>query len=272
MHLGSLVAAVGSYLAAKAAGGAWRMRIEDIDTPRVVPGAADDILRTLEAFGLYWDGPVLWQSHRTADYRAATEHLLTTGAAYLCSCSRRDVAEASGYTGIYPGICRNGPRDPTRPMAVRVRTDDTPIDFIDERLGPQRQCLQRDVGDFVIHRADGLYAYQLAVVLDDAEQGVNQVVRGADLLDSTARQIHLHRLLALPIPTYRHLPLVLDTRGAKLSKSTQAMPVDKHNPAPALAAALRFLGVAVAGMEGASCADLLAAGMHTAVVAQTRHR
>ncbi|HXH04037.1 MAG TPA: tRNA glutamyl-Q(34) synthetase GluQRS [Candidatus Competibacteraceae bacterium] len=258
LHFGSLVAALGSFLAARAAGGSWRLRIEDIDTPRVVPGAADDILRTLEAFGLHWDGAVMYQSRRGDAYQAVLDKLLADGLAYPCSCSRKDIAAVAGASLLYPGLCRRGPRQPRHPLAVRLHTDDTPIGFADRIQGPYQQRLATAVGDFVIRRADGLFAYQLAVVVDDAAQGVTQVVRGADLLDSTPRQIWLQRLLGLPTPEYAHLPLALDRNGQKLSKSSQAPAVERRHPVPALVAALRFLGHAPpAELRAAPPAELL---------------
>lgn len=241
LHFGSLIAALGSFLMARAQGGEWLVRIEDIDTPRVVAGTADDILDTLERFGLTWDGPVLYQSRRTEQYRAALERLRALGVAYPCSCSRREVAQSVGAGPLYPGICRNGVRQPGRPASIRLRTPRQVIAFQDRIQGPFSQCLETAVGDFVIHRADGLFAYQLAVVVDDAAQGITQVVRGCDLLDSTPRQIYLQHLLALPTPGYGHLPVAADRSGAKLSKQTRAAPLDKSRPGPALMAALEFL-------------------------------
>jgi glutamyl-Q tRNA(Asp) synthetase len=245
LHFGSLVTALGSRLDARTQGGEWLVRMEDLDPPREQPGAADDILRTLEAFGLTWDGPVLYQSRRHEHYREALGELARQGAAYACSCSRKEVAEAGapGPEGpLYPGTCRGGPRPGRDRHAWRIRADVPPVAFVDRRYGPQQQSLEREVGDFVVLRADGLFAYQLAVVVDDAAQGINQVVRGADLLLSTPRQIHLQRLLGLPTPSYLHLPLVLDEQGRKLSKQSRSQPVDPRRPLPALLAAWAFLG------------------------------
>lgn len=244
LHFGSLVAALGSFLEARSRGGQWLLRIEDIDTPRVVPGAADDILHTLECLSLTWDEPVMYQSQRLEYYRAALEHLIQNGVAYPCTCSRREVAQAAirGPAGmIYPGICRGGAYRPARPQAMRLRTHDQPIGFHDQIHGYVSQNLEMEVGDFVIRRADGLFAYQLAVVVDDAAQGITHIVRGRDLLASTPRQIHLQHQLGLSVPDYTHLPLVLDQRGEKLSKQTQAPALDRRRPGPALIAALRFL-------------------------------
>ena len=245
LHFGSLIAALGSFLEARRCGGEWLVRIEDVDTPRTAPGATTAILRALERYGLHWDRPVLYQSQRAAYYQAALESLLEAGLAYPCTCTRRELASGPrGRDGapIYPGACRTGPRQPDRPHAIRLRVTDAPLAFRDAIQGEYRQQLEREVGDFVLRRADGLFTYQLAVVVDDAAQGVTQVVRGADLLDSTPRQIVLQRLLGLPTPDYAHLPVAVDARGDKLSKQTGAPPLDERNPGPVLWAALRFLG------------------------------
>jgi glutamyl-Q tRNA(Asp) synthetase len=220
LHFGSLVAALGSYLDAKAHGGEWLVRIEDLDTPRNVPGAADDILRTLERFGLEWDGPVLYQSSRLEAYEAVLEDLRRRHLVFPCGCSRKDVGDR------YPGTCRHGIRGRLDTPSWRFHVSDEIIRFDDRRLGPQQQNVQEYVGDFVLRRADGLFAYQLAVVVDDAFQGVTDVVRGEDLLDSTARQILLQRALDLPQPRYLHLPVVLNEAGQKLSKQTGAAALD----------------------------------------------
>jgi glutamyl-Q tRNA(Asp) synthetase len=248
LHFGSLVAAVGSYLDARSAGGEWLLRIDDVDTPRVAPGATDAILRCLEACGLEWDGEVAWQSRRGAAYAEAVERLRATGLVYPCDCSRKDV-EAAGIPGIegpvYPGTCRNRTHIDGA-HALRVRTDDAPVGFDDFLQGRVSQRLESEVGDFVLRRADGIYGYHLACAVDDAAQGVTHVVRGADLLASTPRQIYLQRLLGLPQPHYLHLPIALDGNGAKLAKQTLAPAVDIRDPAPALAQALAFLGQPVA--------------------------
>lgn len=245
MHFGSLIAALGSFLEARRCGGEWLLRIEDVDASRAAPGAADSILRTLEQCGLHWDGPVCYQSQRTELYQAALERLLRAGRAYPCACTRRELAgnpRARDGSPIYPGTCRYGVRQPDRPCAIRLRVHDEPIMFCDALQGGYQQRLESDVGDFIIRRVDGLFAYQLAVVVDDADQGINQVVRGGDLLDSTPRQIYLQRLLKLSTPDYAHLPVAVDSRGDKLSKQTGAPPLDERNPGPALWEALRFLG------------------------------
>lgn len=246
LHFGSLVAAVGSYLAAKQQGGQWLVRIEDIDTPRNVPGADTEILRTLEAFGLTWDGTVIWQSQRLAAYQAALAYLIQTHKAYPCACSRKEIADSHARPALdgglaYPGTCRNGLPPGRTARAWRLQVDDAEIGFVDARQGWQAQHLQRDVGDFVLRRADGLFAYQLAVVVDDAWQGITHIVRGADLLASTPRQIFLQQQLGYPTPSYTHLPLVLNAAGEKLSKQTRAPALVIHEAIPQLLAALAFL-------------------------------
>ena len=240
LHLGSLVAAVGSWLCARHAGGRWLVRMEDIDPPREVAGAAADILATLPAFGLVADEPVLFQSQRRDAYDAAFEQLRADGHLFACWCSRSDLAAAGGLHR--DGVCVS-PADPQRPPAWRLRVPDIEITFDDALQGPQRQNLRETVGDFVIRRVDGLYSYQLACVVDDAYQSITEVVRGADLLDSTPRQVYLQRCLGLPTPHYLHLPLALDAEGHKLSKSSQATAIDPGDPLPALRRALAFLGL-----------------------------
>ena len=245
LHFGSLIAALGSFLEARRQGGDWLVRIEDVDIPRTMPGAADAILRTLERYGLFWDGPVIYQSQRTAHYRAALDQLQFARLAYPCSCTRRDLAGGPrGRDGapIYPGYCRNGPCQPGRPCAIRLRLPDVLLTFQDAIQGEYRQLLASEVGDFVIRRADSLFAYQLAVVIDDADQGITEVIRGSDLLDSTPRQIYLQQALKLPTPRYGHLPVAVDERGDKLSKQTHAPPLNDRHPGPELWQALRFLG------------------------------
>ena len=270
LHFGSLVAAIGSYLEAKKHNGIWLVRMEDLDTPRCVAGAADDILRTLEAFGLHWDETVLYQSQRTVAYEDALQKLHAMGAVYLCACTRKEIADSAmhGIEGqIYPGTCRNGIPAGRQARAWRVRTnlhlsnpppmgvgtklpspsgggageEGTSIAFNDILQGHIAQSLENEVGDFVVLRADGLFAYQLAVAVDDAFQGITHVVRGADLLNSTPRQIYLQRLLNLPTPHYMHLPIAVNTQGEKLSKQTLAAPVDADNPVATLLRTLTFL-------------------------------
>lgn len=255
LHFGSLVAAVGSYLDARTQDGAWLLRVEDIDTPRTVPGAADDILRTLERFGFAWDGPVLYQSTRYDAYAAALARLADSGCAYPCACSRREIADSGTLPGIdgglvYPGTCRTGLPPGRAPRAWRLRVPAEPVAFIDRVQGPVVQQLAEQVGDFVLRRADGLWAYQLAVTVDDEFQGISEIVRGADLLDSTPRQIWLQQRLGYATPAYAHLPVVTNTAGEKLSKQTLAPALDVAEAAGELVAALRFLGQPVpAGLE-----------------------
>ena len=242
LHFGSLVAALASWLDARAAAGRWLVRIEDLDTPRVQAGAAEHILRTLGELGLTWDGPVEYQSRRLALYRDALARLEPR--AYWCGCTRREIADSSlGLAAdgaqIYPGTCRAGLAPGKTPRALRLRVGGT-IGFNDRVQGAQRQDLEREVGDFVLCRADGMFAYQLAVVVDDAEQGITDVVRGADLLDSTARQIQLQRLLGHATPSYLHIPAAVNRAGEKLSKQTGARAVAAGSDA--LRRALAFLG------------------------------
>jgi len=236
LHFGSLVAALGSYLDAKAHGGEWLVRIEDIDTPRVVPGAADHILRTLERFGLHWDGPVLYQSSRIEAYESALDDLRRRGLVFPCSCSRKDIGDR------YPGTCRAGQRGRCDALSWRLRVSGEQVEFEDRRLGLQRQNVEDYIGDFVLKRTDGLFAYQMAVVVDDAAQGITDVVRGEDLLDSTARQILLQRALGFPRPRYLHLPVVLNKLGQKLSKQTGALPLDPNRVEELLAEARVLIG------------------------------
>jgi len=244
LHFGSLVAAVGSYLDAKHHHGTWLVRMEDLDTPRCVPDAADDILHTLAAFGLHSDEPVIYQSRRTAAYETALRRLKDNGTAYPCCCTRKEISDSAllGIEGaVYPGTCRHGIPAGREKRAWRVRTNNTPLEFSDALQGNQSQRLERDIGDFVVKRADGLFAYQLAVVVDDARQDITHVVRGADLLASTPRQIHLQGLLGLPTPHYMHLPVAVNEAGEKLSKQTLAEAVDTAQPVAALWRALSFL-------------------------------
>jgi len=247
LHFGSLVAAAGSYLDAKARGGEWLVRVEDVDTPRNVPGAARDILRALEGCGMEWDGPVVSQSTRADAYRAALHELRGRGLAYPCACSRREIADSAvaGIEGfVYPGTCRAGIPAGRTARAVRIATQGVAIAFDDLLLGHVVQNLETEIGDFILYRTDRVFAYQLAVVVDDAEQGITHVVRGADLLDSTPRQIYLQQLLHLPTPRHLHLPVALNALGEKLSKQTRAKPIDQRRPLPALVAALELLGQA----------------------------
>jgi glutamyl-Q tRNA(Asp) synthetase len=254
LHAGSLVAALASWLDARAAGGAWLVRIEDLDPPREVAGAGDEILRQLAACGLESDEPVLLQSRRSEAYEAAFRQLAGQGRVYGCACSRKDVEAAiaarPGWPdGVYPGTCARAAIATANVRAWRIRVPDVTVSFVDRAVGRYGQSLARDVGDFVIRRADGLWAYQLAVVVDDAHQRITDVVRGADLLDNTPRQIQLQRALGLPEPRYLHVPLVVDERGEKLSKQTLAHPLDRHAPLPALEAAGQHLGLPRIGAD-----------------------
>lgn len=244
LHFGSLVAAVASWLDARAAGGEWHLRIEDVDRPRTVAGAENAILRALEALGLGWDGPVVRQSDRAPRYREALEDLRRRGLAYRCRCSRREIADSGvhGIDGIvYPGTCRGAAIPEGAPAAIRFLVAGGAIAFDDRVQGRVSQRLDAEVGDFVVLRRDGLFAYQLAVVVDDADLGVTDVVRGADLLDSTPRQIALQRALGLPTPRYLHVPVA--TRGGeKLSKQTLAPALAPAEGSRALRSALAFLG------------------------------
>ena len=263
LHAGSLVAALASWLDARAHGGRWLLRIEDVDTPRCVPGADRLIVAQLAACGLVPDDPPLWQSTRGALYQAALDRLVALGWVYPCSCTRRDIELALEARGtprprggelIYPGTCRDGLQG-REARAMRMRTSlgpseaEPPIEWFDRRLGTQRQRLADAVGDFVLKRADGLWAYQLAVVVDDAAQGITDVVRGEDLADNTPRQILLQRALGLPTPRYLHTPLVLGANGEKLSKQNGAAALDLREPLAALRAAAQALGLAVDANE-----------------------
>jgi len=252
LHFGSVAAAMGSYLEARCQGGEWLLRMEDVDEPRCSAAAADGILRDLETLGFAWDGPVLYQSRRKARYGEALAQLKARGLAYPCACSRKDLAEApAGIDGSprYPGTCRGGLPPGAVARAWRLRVDEQPIAFDDAVQGRQQQQLERDVGDFVLLRADGYYAYQLAVVVDDADQGISHVVRGADLLDSTPRQIYLQHCLNLPLPAYTHLPVAVNAAGEKLSKQTLAPAVDVSRPGDILLAAWTFLGQEAPGKD-----------------------
>ncbi|HEU4887555.1 MAG TPA: tRNA glutamyl-Q(34) synthetase GluQRS [Thermoanaerobaculia bacterium] len=253
LHLGSLAAAVASWLFARAANGRWLVRVEDIDTPRVVPGSAEEILSALRKYGLEWDGEVLWQSQRTVRYEEALERLRASGLVYDCACSRADLQRAAsaplGAEAVYPGTCRNGLPEGKAARAIRFRVPDETIAFDDLLRGRVEEHVGSQTGDFVVRRADGLFAYQLAVVVDDAEQGVTQVVRGVDLLGSTARQIALQRALAYETPAYAHIQLVTNPDGSKLGKRDGSLPLptlDDARVRETLAAALRHLGHDVA--------------------------
>lgn len=253
LHRGSLVSALASYLDARAHRGVWLIRIEDIDGPRCVPGAAEAILHALQAFGMPWDEVPVWQSQRNNAYQRALDTLSACGLVYPCGCTRREIvdsltrAHARHSTLAYPGTCRDG-LNGKPPRAWRLRVPDganAVIRFDDLWQGAQQQDLASEVGDFVLKRADGVWAYQLAVVVDDGDDGITHIVRGADLLDSTARQIYLQRCLGLPTPSYQHVPLVLADDGEKLSKQHGAVPLDMQDVPGELRRAAAHLGLAV---------------------------
>jgi len=259
LHAGSLVAALASWLDARAHGGVWIVRIEDVDTPRCVPGAERVIIEQLAACGLVSDEPVVWQSQRGALYQRALERLISQGQAYPCGCSRKEIEAALQAQGlgrerhqaaVYPGTCRpqnGGPAaKPARAWRFAVPAEPRVVHWVDQRLGAQHQNVAAEVGDFILKRADGCWAYQLAVVVDDADQGITHVVRGEDLADNTARQTVLQRSLGLPLPSYRHTPLVRGHNGEKLSKQNGAQPLDLHDPVAALNAAAAVLGLPTA--------------------------
>lgn len=259
LHFGSLLAAIASYLQARTAGGQWLLRIEDIDPPREQPGADKLILDALESYGFEWDGPVTYQSHFREHHQASIAKLIATGLAYPCSCSRRDLAGvARGPLGaIYPGTCRNGCE--ASDVAIRVRTHNKPIAFTDRLQGPQTMRLESASGDFVVRRRDGLVAYHLAVVQDDADQGITEVVRGIDLLDSTPRHIHLQRLLDIRTPSYVHIPVAENAQGQKLSKLTGAPAIPTTGVGKTLVAALKALGqLTHEGLEAAPLSEIWA--------------
>ncbi|BFT59594.1 tRNA glutamyl-Q(34) synthetase GluQRS [Pseudomonas moorei] len=238
LHFGSLVAALASYLDARSVGGRWLMRMEDLDPPREEPGAQAAILKALESYGFEWDGEMVRQSDRHDAYAEVLNRLFNQGLAYACTCSRKQLEP---YHGIYPGLCRNAGHG-TEDAAIRIRVPELDYHFIDRVQGAFHQHLGRDVGDFVIRRRDGLYAYQLAVVLDDAWQGITDIVRGADLLDSTPRQLYLQELLGLRQPRYLHIPLITQPDGNKLGKSYRSPPLTTDQATPLLLRALRALG------------------------------
>lgn len=261
LHIGSLVAAVGSYLQAKRKNGKWLVRIEDLDPPREEPGATDKILHSLEAHGLHWDGEIIYQSQRHKAYQAVIEHLIESNLAYQCGCSRKTLqasAKKGNYGLIYPGTCRNGVTENNQQTAIRARTHNNYISFFDQRVGDYGQRLESEMGDFIIKRADGLFAYQIAVVVDDEWQGVTEVVRGEDLLDNTPRQIHLQALLNYSTPDYCHLPLIKNKQGQKLSKQTYAPALDNNQASNNLETAIKFLGLDFPQeLQGTNPSDIL---------------
>jgi glutamyl-Q tRNA(Asp) synthetase len=238
LHFGSLIAALASYLDARAAGGRWLLRMEDLDPPREMPGAQTAILQALEAYGFEWDGHMVCQSSRLDIYNSVIEGLIRDGHAYACTCSRK---ELEPFNGLYPGFCREAGRD-IHGAAIRLRVPERKYGFTDRVQGEFHQQLDREIGDFVIRRRDGLIAYQLAVVLDDAWQGITDIVRGADLLDSTPRQLYLQELLGLPQSRYLHVPLIIQPDGHKLGKRYRSPPLQPTEATPLLLRALRALG------------------------------
>jgi glutamyl-Q tRNA(Asp) synthetase len=255
LHFGSLVAALASYLDARAASGRWLLRMEDLDPPREAPGAQAAILQTLEQYGLEWDGEVVYQSQRHDAYHEVVQRLFNQGLAYACTCSRKQL---EGYGGVYPGLCRNAGHA-QQDAAIRLRVPELSYGFDDRVQGRFAQHLGRESGDFVIQRRDGLYAYQLAVVLDDAWQGVTDIVRGADLLDSTPRHLYLQELLGLAQPRYLHVPLIIQPDGHKLGKRYRSPPLQADEAGPLLLRALRALGQPPPHeLNGAAPAEMLA--------------
>lgn len=241
LHIGSLLTAIASFADARSRGGKWLLRMEDIDPPREMAGAADGILQTLHHYGLQWDDDVLYQSQRHARYESAVQLLLQQEQAFYCTCSRSQIAANSGST-TYPGTCRGCTTPPDQPHAIRLLVSNDDIEFTDLLQGPLHCNLQQQSGDFVIKRKDGLYAYHLAVVLDDADQGITHIVRGSDLLESTFSHWHLQNVLALCHPSYAHLPVIVNAQGQKLSKQTYAEPIPITEPSPYLLYCLKALG------------------------------
>ncbi len=237
LHFGSVIAAVASCLQAKSQGGQWLVRMDDIDTPRNQTGADSVILKSLEILGLHWDGKVVYQTHRQEAYQHALNLLSEQNLIYRCRCTRKQL---KGHS--YPGTCRHKNYKPDKQHALRLITNKESIRFIDQIQGNYQQTLETDIGDFIVRRADNIVAYHIATVVDDAAQGITEIVRGADLLDSTPRQIYLQQILDYPHPEYTHLPIAVDKQGKKLSKQHHAPPVDDTQPAATLLSALSFLG------------------------------
>ena len=240
VHYGTLIAAVGSYLQARKNNGKWFLRIDDIDLTRKIEGSDTALIKTLETFGFEWDGEIIYQSSQTRHYQQALEQLVSQTLVFPCLCSRKKLADSHGK--IYPGTCRHRQLPENKPHALRIRTANINISFNDAVMGRQQQNIEKQCGDFIIKRRDGLFAYQLAIVVDDAMQNISEVVRGADLLDSTPRQIYLQQLLHFPTPAYCHLPLAVDAAGNKISKSAGATRINIDNREKLLLSALGFLG------------------------------
>lgn len=254
LHLGSLFTALASYLQARAQGGAWLLRIDDVDRVRSVPGAADAILKTLERFSLFWDGPVVYQSRNLDCYNVAIEALCVQRRLYACTCTRKSLSQWTRY----PGICRSRSPDLSSRHALRLITDGAVVTVADRMQGEYFQDFSKEVGDFVVRRSDGIHSYHLASVIDDADAGITEVVRGVDLLESTPRQILLQQALGLPTPEYLHLPVLVDNNGIKLSKQTGAPPVDDRHPEQTLHWLLPLLGLSPsADLVGAPATVLL---------------
>jgi len=237
LHFGSVVAALGSYLQARQQQGEWLVRIDDIDQPRTIPGADKVILDQLEGLGLLWDGEIIYQSRRIPLYQSALEKLEGLDLTFPCACTRKETANKP-----YPGTCRSGVTHGLTGRSIRIKTDDQEIGVNDLLQGYYSQSLESDIGDFVIKRTDGLFAYHLAVIVDDADQNINEIVRGADLLDSTPRQIYLQKLLGFSVPGYLHLPVAINKNGSKVSKQSHAKAIDLNNPCNVIFQALEFLG------------------------------
>lgn len=238
LHSGSVIAALGSYLQAKSKQGKWLVRIDDVDIGRSIAGADKVILQQLEQLGLYWDEEVVYQSKRLDHYQAALEKLESINSTFACYCTRKEIANR-----VYPGTCRKGIKSDRTRYSIRIKTDNSPIGITDLLQGEYSQQLQSKIGDFIIKRADGYFAYHLATVIDDAEQNITEVVRGLDLLDSTPRQVYLQKQLGLPTPRYLHLPVAIDNSGKKISKSDNAQPITAKNNIITLFNTLTFLGL-----------------------------
>ena len=258
LHFGSLVTALASYLDARAHGGKWLVRVEDLDPPREITGSSTLILKQLRALGMDWDGDVLYQSTRLSAYESILEQLEDQKICFRCDCSRQRV---SGLEGIYDGRCRSRGLTSAQGLAIRLKIRPETVRFTDTIQGDYAQNLEHEVGDFILRRKDGLFAYQLAVVADDAEQGITHIVRGYDLLSSTPRQIYLQQLLGLPTPSYAHIPIIVNALGQKLSKQHFAEPIDLENAPSLLVSALQFLGMTPpSSLIGAAPASLMAWG------------
>lgn len=262
LHFGSLVAALGSFLQARSRSGRWLLRVDDLDAPRVLPGSIEGILATLAAFGLHWDGEVIYQSQRYEAYREGLRKLQDTGLCFECGCSRKALVQTATRQGteglIYPGTCRQQAPDPKRPHSMRMWVQGVTVPWHDQHFGPQLQNLEQDIGDFVVWRGDGVCSYHLSVALDEPDFGVTEVVRGSDLMASTPRQIWLMRLLGKRVPDYLHLPVAVNAQGEKWSKQTKAPALNAAMASVQLHKALEFLGQAPpTELKHAPCEELL---------------